>query len=240
MTRTVLMLTLLAFSSYGFDAFAAPAGKQPASRPARKPNPALAEIQDDPALPRALLIGDSISIGYTLPVREILKGKANLHRIPANGGATLNGLQMIDKWLGDSHWDVIHFNWGLHDLKFMEDGNRQVPLDQYEKNLRELVDRLRKTGATLIWASTTPVPEVDMTPARKNADVIAYNEAAKRLMGEKGIAIDDLYAIALPKLVELQLPANVHFQPSGYETLAQSVAKSIELALKKDGNPKAR
>ena len=37
-------------------------------------------IQDNPALPRVLLIGDSISIGYTLPVRELLDGRANLHR----------------------------------------------------------------------------------------------------------------------------------------------------------------
>ncbi len=39
---------------------------------AQAPNPAFAPIQDDPALPRVLLIGDSISIGYTLPVRRLL------------------------------------------------------------------------------------------------------------------------------------------------------------------------
>jgi hypothetical protein len=66
-------------------------------------------------LPRVLLIGDSISMGYTLDVRELLKGKANVHRIPTNGGPTTNGLKNIKAWLGDSKWDVIHFNWGLHD-----------------------------------------------------------------------------------------------------------------------------
>ena len=29
------------------------------------------------------------------------------------------GLTGIDEWLGDDPWDVIHFNWGLHDLKYM-------------------------------------------------------------------------------------------------------------------------
>ena len=48
-----------------------------------KPNP-LAQIQDTPGLPRVLLIGDSISIGYTLPVRRLLAGKANVHRIAVN------------------------------------------------------------------------------------------------------------------------------------------------------------
>src|SRR2546430_2696439 len=91
-------------------------------RAAKKPDAAMAEITDDPKLPRVLLIGDSISIGYTIPTRELLKGKANLHRIPANGGSTKDGLANIDKWLGTGKWDVIHFNWGLHDLKHWKDG----------------------------------------------------------------------------------------------------------------------
>ena len=91
----------------------------------KRPNP-MAPIRDVAGLPRVLLIGDSISIGYTLPTRELLKGKANVHRIPTNGGPTIRGLVQIDSWLGDGKWDVIHFNWGLHDLKFMPHGKRQV------------------------------------------------------------------------------------------------------------------
>src|ERR1051325_10738024 len=105
-------------------------------------SPAFAPVVDDPALPRVLLIGDSISIGYTVPVRQALRGKANVHRIPENGADTVNGLKKIDSWLGDSHWDVIHFNWGLHDLKVTPEGGRQVPIDEYEKNLGVLVERL--------------------------------------------------------------------------------------------------
>jgi hypothetical protein len=54
-------------------------GAEPAKqKPAGKaPNPVMQPIQDDPNLPRVLLIGDSISIGYTLPVRKLLEGKAS-------------------------------------------------------------------------------------------------------------------------------------------------------------------
>ena len=83
------------------------------------PNLAFAKIIDTPGLPRVLLIGDSITIGYTLEVRELLKDQANVHRIPTNGGPTTNGLKNLQVWLGDSKWDVIHFNWGLHDLKYV-------------------------------------------------------------------------------------------------------------------------
>ena len=62
--------------------------------------PAFREVQDVPGLPRVLLIGDSISIGYTEPVRAELTNKANVHRIPENGASTLNGVKNLDNWLG--------------------------------------------------------------------------------------------------------------------------------------------
>ena len=61
-------------------------------------------------------------MGYTLPVRELLKGKANVHRIPENGSSTDTGVRKLKDWLGEGKWDVIHFNWGLHDLKHWKDG----------------------------------------------------------------------------------------------------------------------
>jgi acyl-CoA thioesterase-1 len=210
----------------------APQEKKAAAKKKPAPNSAFAEVKDDPALPRVLLIGDSISIGYTAAVQKELAGKANVHRAPTNCGPTIRGLEGLDAWLGDGRWDVIHFNWGLHDLKFMDDGKRQVPPDEYEKNLAELVARLKKTGATLVWCSTTPVPE-GCSPPRTNEDVLAYNAAAKKVMDAGGIAIDDLYAFALPKLAEIQLPANVHFKPEGSAVLAKQVAESILKAIQK-------
>lgn len=199
--------------------------------PTPSPDPAFAAVTDDPALPRVLLIGDSISIGYTLPTQGLLQGRANVHRIPINGGPTINGLAHLDEWLGAGPWAVIHVNWGLHDLKLMDDGTHQVALDAYEANLRTLVERLRRTGARLIWASTTPVPDARVSPPRKSADVLAYNAAARRVMEEFGIPIDDLYAVALPRLGEIQRPANVHFTEAGYGVLAEHVAASIRAAL---------
>ena len=187
--------------------------------------------EDNPALPRVLLIGDSISIGYTSPTRATLAGKANVHRPAANCGPTSRGLEQLDRWLGDGRWDLIHFNWGLHDLKYIE-GRKQVPLDAYEKNLKELVARLKKTGARLIWCSTTPVPE-GCSPPRKNEDVIAYNAAAKKIMEANGIVIHDLYAFALPRLGKIQRPANVHFTPEGSKVLAEQVAAAIIDVLEK-------
>ena len=198
----------------------------------KKADPAFEAVKDDPKLPRVLIIGDSISIGYTPATRKLLAGKANVHRIPENGGPTDNGTKKIAKWLGDGKWDVIHFNWGLHDLK-LGTGKHQVPIDEYEKNLQQLVKTMKATGAKLIWCSTTPVPEGKLNPPRKNTDVIAYNVVAKKVMDEHGIATNDLYAFALPQLEKIQLSVNVHFSAKGSEVLASRVASAIEAALKK-------
>jgi lysophospholipase L1-like esterase len=60
---------------------------------------------------------------------------------------------------------------------------------------------------------------------------VGYNAVAKRIMDENGIRIDDLYHFALPRLGEIQRPANVHFTPEGSKVLARAVAASIEEAL---------
>jgi len=206
----------------------------------RRLNPAMAPVEDKQGLPRVLLIGDSISIGYTVPTRKALEGKANVHRPQANCGPTTRGLQAIDQWLGDGKWDVIHFNWGLHDLKYIsakggltdvDKGKQQVPIGQYEANLEKLVLRLKKTGAKLIWASTTPVPEG--AKGRVPGDEVKYNAVAKKVMERHGVALNDLYAFAKPRLKDIQLPANVHFKPEGSQALAEQVAKSILKALGK-------
>jgi acyl-CoA thioesterase-1 len=194
-------------------------------------NPAMRRIQDVAGLPRVLLIGDSISIGYTLPVRKLLDGKANVHRIPANGQTSANGLQKLDAWLGKGKWDVIHFNFGLHDAKYASADQTKVPRDQYEANLRELVKRLKQTGAKLVWATTTPVPGELEPPGRRFDDVVAYNAIAAKVMNDNGVAMDDLYTAILPSQSKLQRPKDVHFQREGYDVLAKSVATSIQSQL---------
>lgn len=199
----------------------------------KAPNPAYAETVDVAGLPRVLIIGDSISIGYQVPLKEALAGKANVHRPATNCGPSSRGMEQIEDWLGNGKWDVIHFNFGLHDVRHFDagkatdadKGQRQVSEADYEKNLEALVTRMKKTGAKLIFGLTTPVP--DGSAGRIKGDEVRYNEIARRVMQRHGVAIDDLYGFALPRLAEIQLPANVHFKPEGSKVLAGQVAASI-------------
>lgn len=225
------------FLALGFLASLSPAvaqdAKAPLTKPKAAPNPSLVPVEDVAGLPRVLLIGDSISMGYTLPVRKLLEGVANVHRIPQNGGPTKNGVANIEKWLGTGKWDVIHFNWGIHDLKFMPDGKRQVEAADYETNLRKLVTRLKQTGAKLIWATTTPIPKGPLIPPREFGKVAEYNAIAAKVMKDEGVTINDLNAWITPKLAEMQKPQDVHYHDAGSDYLAQKVAQEIKTALEK-------
>lgn len=193
-------------------------------------------VKEDPKLPRVLLIGDSISVGYTTRVQEALKGKANVWRVPINGGSTLVGLENMEKWLSwRDKWDVIHFNFGLHDISREREGRPdvsgtvKVPVEQYAANLEKLVTELEKTGAKLIWATTTPVPED--AAGRLKGDEVTYNAAAAKVMQAHGVQINDLHGYILPRLDVAQKAPDVHFLDAGSQLLADQVAQQVLKAL---------
>jgi hypothetical protein len=179
-------------------------------------------LEDDPKLPRVLLIGDSISRGYTLATRKALAGRANVHRAPENCGPTANGLKKLEIYLGDEKWDVIHFNFGIHD--------RATPTADYQDRLEKIVTRLEATKAKLIWASSTPIPPD--TQYGDLAVIVRKNEEAAAIMRKRGVAIDDIYTAILPHVDATRNKADVHFSEDGYRLMGAQVAQSIEQALK--------
>jgi len=203
---------------------------------------AMARIEPQPDLPNVLLIGDSISIGYTLGVRANLKGLANVHRPSTNCGPSIKAMGELDNWLGTTKWDVIHFNFGLHDLKWMGpngenlatpngDGNsQQVPLDEYSGYLDAIAQKLKATGAVVIFRNTTPVPAG--AKGRVVGDSKIYNDAAAKVMARHDIPIDDMYSYTIDRLDTIMLPANVHFHKDGNVYLANKVAGVIKEALR--------
>ena len=159
------------------------------------------QFTPDPRLPNVLLIGDSISIGYTRDVRRLLSKQANIFRPmttdgskPDNCGDTRYGLEHIDRWLGEETWSIIHFNWGLHDLCYRNPqsklyGHRDkvhgvlsVPLPDYRSNLIKLVQIIKKTNAKPIWATTTVIPPNEA--GRFMGDEVKYNRAAAEILGD--------------------------------------------------------
>ncbi len=217
---TGILFALPVSASLGFGQGAKP---EPGAAPAPP------SIADESQLPRVLLIGDSICQGYTPAVRRLLKGAANIHY--GGGGVTAKSLETLPEVLGNGRWAVIHFNWGLHDLKHWRDGQMDLSapqvaaVDVYEKNLRELVRLLQATGARLVWATITPVPKG--ANGRVAGDEVIYNAAALRVMRDAGIPVNDLHA-AVAASPGWQRVENVHFTEEGSEHLGEKVAAAIQ------------
>lgn len=194
-----------------------------------------------------LLLGDSISIGYTPFVKELLAGRARVVRPmagaaqdkPENCAGTNYGVEHLERWLAldGGAFDVIHFNFGLHDLKRVDPQTNknsndaahphQAGPERYEAQLRDIARRLKATGAQVVFATTTPVPTGLQQPFRAPEDGVLYNRIAREVMEAEGIPINDLYQFVQRDERALQRPANVHFTEEGSRALAQQVAAAI-------------
>lgn len=155
---------------------------------------------DDPNLPRVLVVGDSISNNYDNAARAALKGKANYHLCDFNCWSTFHGLDFMEYWMGDYtrkglQWDVIQFNHGLHDLKQPSpEAPYAVPLEKYKENLKKEIEIMKKSGATLIWCSTTPVyRSSNGRYGRQQGAEKAFNAAAMEVISQyPEIQVNDL------------------------------------------------
>lgn len=202
--------------------------------------PCFAEEESPKDLPKVLLIGDSISGGYSKAVKAKLEGKAAVTGPISNAETTINGVARLDEWLGDTKWDLIHFNWGLWDMYGWQYAKEDRSPAMYEKRLESLVGRLKKTGAKLIWATTTPAcrdAETTMLKRFKTELKISpeteqeYQQAALRVMKKHGVPVNDLYAAIKPQQEKFQAADNVHFSGAGYGLLAKQVADTIATSL---------
>ena len=184
-------------------------------------------------MPKVVLVGDSIRMGYAPLVATNLDGKAIVVSPTPNGEDSGNVLRNLDEWVIKEQPDIVHINAGLHDLK-LKDKSYQVPLVEYEKNLKTILERIRKeTQAKVIFATTTPIVD-DLHAQRKagfdrlEADVQKYNATAVSVMKQAGVPINDLHKLVESRGREKLMGGDgTHYTPEGYAVLAAAVTDSI-------------
>jgi len=186
-----------------------------------------------------LIIGDSISMGYTPHVKAELAGEFIVRHNEGNAGDSRWLSEHLDEYLAECpDAAVIHFNCGLHDLKLPRDGSgHQVPLAEYRRKLGGIVGRLKASRAKLIWGRTTPVNDARHQAVKEfdrlQADVEAYNAAADEIMTAAGVAIDDLHAAVVEAGADECLREDgVHMTDAAYAALGARVAKAIRQAVR--------
>jgi hypothetical protein len=217
--------------------------------------PGFEYVENVPGLANILIYGDSISMGYGPEVRRQLADVANVYRLHVNGGDSSTFISkmkdlhnvMRDPLLDapwDFDWDIIQFNNGIHDLTYRDaagerdkaNGQPQVPIDAYKKNLEANIAYLRALApkAQLIFVLTTPIPENE--PGRHAGDAVRYNEAALEVLrGHPDILVNDLWSVTKPNHEQWwSKPGNVHYNELGKTKQGEHVAAFLRKVLKAD------
>ena len=193
---------------------------------------------------KILIIGDSISIGYTPFVKENLIKKAFVKHNSGNAQHTGTGLKKVKEWIGDEEWDIIQFNWGLWDLCYRHpeakvygnrdklNGNITFSLEEYERNLEDIIKSIKQvSNAQLIFVTTSYVPNNEA--GRFEIDAQKYNKVAKRVMKKHSIQVNDIYkeSKAIHKNFG-KASDDVHYTKKGYEKLGKIISQFLNNQLK--------
>lgn len=183
---------------------------------------------DDLSKEDVLIIGDSISIGYTPTVQRELQQFEVLHN-RCNARNSTNGVALVDQWLAQRpHFKLVTFNHGIWD----HTTGWTTTKAEYLQNLETIARKLQLHADHVVFFTTTSIP-VNI-PAMDHASVDDWNTDATLLMQSLGITVYDLNATSktIPHLhIDAAAGTDVHFLPAGYEVLGQSVTSAIKAEL---------
>ncbi len=184
---------------------------------------------------QVLLIGDSIRVGYCGYVKKQLEDVADVYYPPENCRNTQYIITSIRLWLNlcnPEKVDVIHFNAGHWDIAHWSGiGDNLTSVEDYGKNLIKIVKilRLLYPNATIIFATSTPMnpTAIKFINPRTTKEIMQYNEKAKSVCRENGVAVNDLFALCENWGAEM-FKDYAHFVDEGYEILATQVSNIIK------------
>ena len=131
------------------------------------------------------------------------------------------------------HWiekfgipDIIHWNNGLWDTLRYNGEDVLTPLDEYLADMMRIHREMEKTGAKIIFATSTPTSTLDSD--RRQSDIELYNREVCRLMEAKGVEINDLYTFVKPHVDEYIDEDHIHLNKYGVRAVGDQVIEVIK------------
>lgn len=186
---------------------------------------------------RVLLIGDSIRSHYQKEVQTQLGDDYEVMGPDVNCRFSSYVLNSLRFWLEEfPDLDIIHWNAGLWDtaILYHEDGCF-TSLDSYVANMKKILRELKKTGAVVIFATTTPVSDDKkyfpgpMPPAHDSEDIIRYNQAVLEAFQDEDIIVNDLFGVINAEKEQYLKEDKIHPNAEGVKLLGKAVADIIRL-----------
>lgn len=187
-------------------------------------------------------MGDSITEagagpqGYvTLVIRGLEANGVKAAALPAgiSGHKSNQMLERLERDVLSKKPDWMTLSCGVNDVWHGANG---VPLEQYRKNLTQIVEKCQSSGVRVMILTSTMIGEDQ--PNENNQKLAAYNDFLRTLAQEKKCLLADLNADMQAALAKagadrkgnLLTGDGVHMNPAGNQMMATGVLKAFGLS----------
>jgi len=185
---------------------------------------------------KAVLIGDSIRMGYQPFVQAKLAGEMEVWGPPENCRHRLWALDHFPAWVAEREPDILHVNFGIHDQSENTHGDGQVQIlpEQYALCLKRFIAKVRALpkAPVMIWATSTPLFEAKVgTPMQEwptRGQIDRYNGIALEIVRASDVRVNDLHAVIMANdFWTCQREDGCHMLERGNELLSDAVVAAL-------------
>ena len=193
---------------------------------------------------KVLLLGDSIRMGYQRFVMEELEGEYEVIFHSEIGRFAAFTMWQVNQMF-KTHDDIalVHWNNGYWDMNVEAPMETAMhPIEEYLYYLRRIATYIKAQGAKVVFATTVPILKAgsapDLTGTKgsinfSNEWAIKYNNAAKTLMAELSVPINDLYELCYDEEKNhYKCEDRLHLSEEGSRRCAKRIAEVIREQLK--------
>ncbi len=176
-------------------------------------------------------MGGSIQGGWVTRLDTILANKAKAVNFGIPGDTSKDLVEKFKNQIFEVNPDVIVFAIGVNDSQYLtHEGNTLVSLEDFKKNIKELLQMAKKITNKIVFVGLTNVDETKVSPVPNNSLIHFYNKNIKLFDSEiKKVSIkNNVHFVSLLKLLSnSDLIDGLHPNDIGYKKIAQKIGSFI-------------
>jgi len=178
------------------------------------------------------LLGDSVRLQYQPMTEELLGEDFEVFGPKENCRFAKYTLRGLFDWAEDMRGSrIVHWNNGMWDICNLFGDGLFSSEEEYVSNILRIADILLARHEVVIFATTTPVKSENRY--NKLEDIKHYNDLIVPRLREKGVLINDLYALTAADIDRYVAEDTLHLSEEGIALCAKQVAEVIKAAAEK-------
>lgn len=158
-------------------------------------------------------------------INGIKKENSMIFNTGVSSATSRNIINGFDTWVGIYNPDIVFIMIGMNDSS-----NQIVPLDEYKRNVREIVDRVRESGAIPVLQTSNTIK---MSSNRESLPM--YMEAIREIAKKKNVTLIDHYRKweeiekENPNIKNEFLNDSIHPNEKGHLEMVKFILKELEI-----------